>query len=81
METTQAAHRKYALEKNIPLDQVGIDGILERAGIEKKQASELSDDLMEYFNVLSFEEAMKAFEDGFQLAAHLLIGLKQEAPA
>jgi hypothetical protein len=38
-ETTEAAHRKYAIGKNIPLDQVGIDDILERGGIEEKQAS------------------------------------------
>jgi hypothetical protein len=71
-ETTQAAHRKYAIQKDIPLKQVGIDGILERGGIEEKKAEEISCSLIEYFNVLNDEQTMKAFQDGFQLAAHLL---------
>jgi hypothetical protein len=75
-KTEQAAKTRFALEHQdlfIPVDEVGTENILERAGIAGKKAVEISEGLLqEYINVLIDEYSMKAFEDGFQLAAHLL---------
>ncbi|MGD0621466.1 MAG: hypothetical protein ABSA82_03235 [Thermacetogeniaceae bacterium] len=72
----QAAKTRFGLEHKellMPVAEVGFVSLLERAGIEEKKAEEIMEGLLgEYIFVLIDEYTIKAFKDGFQLAAHLL---------
>ncbi len=76
LKIEQAAKTRFALNHNElfkPINEVGIEDILKRAGIEEKKATDIHEGLLgDYISILIDEHSMKAFEDGFQLAVHLL---------